>query len=75
METMLMIFMFGGLFSLFIQYVNLNKYNVISAKLELKNNTVVRTILLTLGIRIILLYIIASFDLANFNVSFWSKNG
>ena len=68
METILMIFVFGSLFGLIIQYASLNKYNVISAQSELKNNTVIRTILLTLGIGAILLSIITGFNLASFHV-------
>ncbi len=63
-----MIFLFGSAFGLIIQYASLNKYNVISAQSELKNNTVLKTILLTIGIGAILLSVIIGFNLASFHV-------
>ncbi|HFS67108.1 MAG TPA: YeeE/YedE family protein [Flavobacteriia bacterium] len=68
MGTTLIIFIFGIIFGLIIQYASLNKYNVISAQSELKNNTVVKTILLTLGIGAILLSVIIGLGLASFHI-------
>jgi uncharacterized membrane protein YedE/YeeE len=68
MGTILMIIVFGSVFGLIIQYAGLNKYNVISAQSELKNNTVIKTILLTLGIGAILLSVIIGLGLASFHV-------
>lgn len=63
-----MIFVFGSIFGLIIQYANLNKYNVISAQSELKNNTVIKTILLTIGFGAILLSVIIGLNLASFHI-------
>lgn len=63
-----MIFVFGIMFGLIIQYAKLNKYNVISAQSELKNNTVIKTILLTIGIGSLLLSVIIGLGLASFHV-------
>ncbi len=63
-----MILVFGSVFGLIIQYASLNKYNVISAQSKLKNNTVIKTILLAIGIGAILLSVIIGLGLASFHV-------
>jgi len=68
MGTILLIFIFGSLFGMIIQYANLNKYDVISAQSVLKNNTVLKTILLTIGVGAILLSVIIGLGFANFHV-------
>jgi len=68
MGSISMIFVFGALFGLIIQYASLNKYNVISGQSELKNNTVVKTILITLGVGAILLSVIIGLGFASFHV-------
>jgi len=68
MGTILVIFVLGSVFGLIIQYANLNKYNVISAQSELKNNTVLKTILLTIGLGAILLSVIIGLGFANFHI-------
>ncbi len=64
----LLTFIFGALFGFVIQYANLNKYNVISGQAQLKDNTVLKTILLTIGVGAILLSIIIQLGLASFHV-------
>ncbi len=64
----LMILIFGALFGLIIQYAKLNKYDVISAQSTLKNNTVIKTILLTIGLGSILLSVMIGLGLASFHV-------
>ena len=68
MATFFLIFVFGALFGLILQYANLNKYNVISGQALLKDNTVVKTILLTIGVGSILLSITIGLGLAQFHV-------
>ncbi len=68
MGSISMIFVFGALFGLIIQYASLNKYNVISGQSELKDNTVLKTILLTLGVGAILLSVIIGLGFASFHV-------
>ncbi|NOZ36001.1 MAG: YeeE/YedE family protein [Chlorobi bacterium] len=68
MGTIRMIFFLGGVFGVIIQYAGLNKYNVISAQSELKNNTVIKTILLTIGVGAILLSVIIGWGFASFHV-------
>ncbi len=68
MGTIIMILLFGALFGLIIQYAHLNKYNVISGQAELIDNTVIKTILLTIGFGAILLSIIIALGFASFHV-------
>ncbi|MBN1251358.1 MAG: YeeE/YedE family protein [Bacteroidales bacterium] len=68
MGETLIIFLFGSMFGIIIQYAKLNKYNVISAQAQLKNNTVIKTILLTIGFGAILLSVIIGLDLAVFHI-------
>ena len=63
-----MVFVLGALFGLIIQYAGLNKYNVISAQSELKNNTVLKTILVAIGVGAILLSVIIGLGFASFHV-------
>ena len=70
-----MIFFLGSVFGLIIQYANLNKYNVISAQSELKNNTVIKTILLTIGVGAILLSVIIGLGLASFHIKAFVLGG
>ena len=68
MNENLLIFFFGALFGLILQYAKLNKYNVISAQSTLKNNTVIKTILLAIGIGIILLNVIIGLGWASYHI-------
>ncbi|MCF6183707.1 MAG: YeeE/YedE family protein [Bacteroidales bacterium] len=68
MENIILILLFGALFGMIIQYADLNKYNVISGEAQLKNHTVIKTILLTLGLGSILLSIIIALGFAQFHV-------
>lgn len=64
----ILILIFGALFGAILQYANLNKYNVISKQAVLKDNTVIKTILLAIGIGAILLSISIWFGFASFHV-------
>lgn len=64
----LLTFIFGALFGFIIQYANLNKFNVISGQAMLKDNTVLKTILLTVGVGAILLSVIIQLGLASFHI-------
>jgi len=68
MGTTILIFIFGALFGLILQYAGLNKYNTISGQALLKNNTVAKAILLTVGVGAILLSIVIGFGFAQFHV-------
>lgn len=68
MGTTILIFVFGALFGLILQYAGLNKYNTISGQALLKNNTVAKAILLTVGVGAILLSISIGLGLAQFHV-------
>jgi len=68
MGEIILIFFLGSLFGLIIQYARLNKYNVISAQSQLTDNTVIKTILLTIGIGAILLSVIIGLGLASFHI-------
>ncbi len=68
MKSNVIIFLFGSIFGLIIQYAKLNKFNVISAQSELKDNTVIKTILLTIGLGALLLSVIIGLGLASFHV-------
>ena len=67
METFLTI-LFGALFGAAIQYASLNKYDVISTQSQLKNNTVLKTILIAIGLGSIILSILISFGFADFHI-------
>ena len=68
MGTSLLIFVFGALFGLILQYAGLNKYNTISGQALLKDNTVAKAILLTVGLGAILFGIATGLGLASFHV-------
>ncbi len=68
MGTSVLIFIFGALFGLILQYAGLNKYNTISGQALLKDNTVVKAILLTIGLGAILFGITAGLGLASFHI-------
>jgi len=68
MGTTLLIFVFGALFGLILQYAELNRYNTISGQALLTNNTVVKTILVTIGLGAILLSITTGLGLSQFHV-------
>lgn len=68
METIIMIFLLGAAFGLILQYAKLNRYDVISAQSTLKDNTVIKTILLTIGAGAILLSVIISLGFASFHI-------
>jgi len=68
MGTTILIFVFGALFGLILQYAGLNRYNTISGQALLKDNTVVKTILLTIGLGAILFSITTGLGLSNFHV-------
>ena len=68
MGTTILIFVFGALFGLILQYANLNRYNVISGQALLKDNTVAKTILLTIGVGAILLSVTIGMGFAQFHV-------
>lgn len=68
MENFALILIFGALFGIIIQYARLNKYDVISAQALLKDNTVAKTILLTIGLGAVLLSIVTGFGLAEFHI-------
>ncbi len=63
-----MIFVLGGLFGLIIQYAGLNRYDVISGQSGLKDNTVIKTILMAIGVGAILLSVIIGLGWASFHV-------
>ncbi len=63
-----LIFILGGLFGLLIQYANLNKFNVISGQAQLKDNTVVKALLLAIGLGALLLSVIIGLDLASYHI-------
>ncbi len=68
MGTTILIFVFGALFGLILQYAGLNRYNTISGQALLKNNTVVKTILITIGLGAILLSITTGLGLSQFHI-------
>lgn len=68
MWTNFLILILGALFGVIIQYAGLNKFDVISGQSQLKNNTVLKTILLTIGVGTVLLNIIIALGLASFHV-------
>jgi thiol-disulfide isomerase/thioredoxin/uncharacterized membrane protein YedE/YeeE len=68
MGTIVLIFVFGALFGLILQYANLNRYNVISGQALLKDNMVAKTILLTIGVGAILLSVTIGMGFAQFHV-------
>ncbi len=68
MGTSLLIFVFGALFGLILQYAGLNKYNTISGQALLKDNTVAKAILLTVGLGAILFGIVAGLGFASFHI-------
>ncbi|RLD90033.1 MAG: transporter [Bacteroidetes bacterium] len=68
MGSTLLIFVFGAFFGLILQYAGLNRYNTISGQALLKNNTVVKTILVAIGLGAILLSITTGLGLSQFHV-------
>ena len=68
MWTSILIFIFGAVFGLLIQYASLNKFDVISGQAQLKNNAVLKTILLTIGVGSLLLSVIIALGLASFHI-------
>ncbi len=64
----LLIFIFGAVFGLLIQYANLNRFDVISKQATLKDNTVAKTILLAVGLGAVLLSIVMGAGWASFHV-------
>jgi uncharacterized membrane protein YedE/YeeE len=68
MEHIFLIVIFGALFGWIIAYGGLNKYNVISAQATFEDNTVIKTILLTIGIGAILLSFVIGLGWAGFHV-------
>ncbi len=68
MGTTILIFVFGALFGLILQYAGLNRYNTISGQALLKDNTVVKAILLTIGVGAILFGVVTGLGLASFHV-------
>ena len=68
MWTTILIFVFGALFGLLIQYASLNKFDVISAQAQLRNNAVLKTILLAIGVGALLLSVIIALGLASFHI-------
>jgi len=68
MGSSILIFIFGVLFGLILQYARLNKYNTISGQALFANNTVAKAILLTVGVGAIILSIVIGLGFANFHV-------
>ncbi len=68
MENFALILIFGALFGIIIQYAGLNRFNVISGQALLKDNTVAKTILLTIGVGAVLLSIMTGIGVAAFHV-------
>ncbi len=68
MEHTLIIVIFGALFGWIIAYAGLNKYNVISAQATFENNTVIKAILLSIGVGTILLSIVMGLGWASFHI-------
>lgn len=68
MGSTILIFVFGALFGLILQYAGLNRYNTISGQALLKNNTVVKTILVTIGLGAILFSITTGLGLSQFHI-------
>jgi len=68
MGAVILTLIFGALFGLILQYANLNKFDVISGQGLLKNNTVAKTILLTIGLGSVLLSVVTGFGLAGTHV-------
>ncbi len=68
MGTTILIFVFGAIFGLILQYAKLNRYNTISGQAILKNNTVVKAILVTIGVGAILFSITTGLGLSNFHI-------
>lgn len=68
MGATILIFVFGALFGLILQYARLNKFNTISGQAILKNNTVVKTILVTIGLGAILFSITTGLGLSQFHI-------
>ncbi len=66
--TTLLVFVFGALFGLILQYAGLNKFDTISGQALLKNNAVIKTILITIGLGAILLSITTGLGLSQFHV-------
>ena len=68
MWSFILILILGSLFGIIIQYAELNKFDVISSQSQLKNNTIIKTILLTIGVGSILLSVIIGLGLASFHI-------
>lgn len=68
MGTTILIFVFGAIFGLILQYAKLNRYNTISGQAILKNNTVVKAILVTIGVGAILFSITTGLGLSHFHI-------
>jgi len=68
MSHIILILVFGALFGWIIDYGRLNKYDVISAQAGFKNNTVLKAILLSIGVGAILLSIFIGLGWAGFHV-------
>jgi uncharacterized membrane protein YedE/YeeE len=68
MDNTILILVFGFLFGLIIAYAKLNSYKVISGQATFSNNTVLKTILLTIGFGSILLSLLIGLGLAGFHI-------
>ena len=68
MSHIILILVFGALFGWIIDYGCLNKYDVISAQAGFQNNTVIKAILLSIGVGAILLSIFIGLGWAGFHV-------
>ncbi len=75
MASLLIVFILGSIFGLIIQYASLNKYNVISAQSLLEDNTVLKTILITIGFGAILLSILMGLGFAHFHIKAFMLGG
>ncbi len=68
MTTNILILFLGGLFGAILKYANLNKFDVISAQSHFKDNTVLKTIILTIGLGSIILSVLVGLGFASFHI-------
>lgn len=68
MDNLILILVFGALFGWIIAYASLNKYNTISAQAYFEDNTVIKAILLTIGLGAILLSFVIGLGWASFHI-------
>ncbi len=68
MTDFIIIFIFGLLFGFILQYARLNRYEVIKGQARFQDNTVLKTILLTIGVGSILLMLAIQAGWASFHI-------